>query len=238
MPSFEQATEYTPHFGARALKFYTPVTSQIKGSVLQVLGLLREFLDRAAVQFNIRFSRWCKHFARLSAFNRVHYQVKKISRTSRRASSSSSGICECASRLSTCSPALTRLPWSWTGSDLWPSDPWCWGMSVYGTVCTSVMSKSVSETYVASWASSQSKDSSSKVSVSGFEEALFLLVFTVVSPVWSSTCERRTVAQVLNTATRNNTAFTSTMKNAVRCHSKFLNLYTGHVGILCVNKMF
>lgn len=78
---------------------------------------------------------------------------------------------------------------SCSGPDLWPSGPWCSGLWVYGTVCTSVMSVSVSETYVISRASSQSEGSSSKVNsfALSFEVAELSLRFTVLAAAWSST---------------------------------------------------
>lgn len=107
---------------------------------------------------------------------RVNHRVKKISRTSWKASSSSSSAasCEFSFFLPASSPTFLRAPWPWPGPDIWPPGSWCVGLFVYGSVSISEKSRSVSDTYAAaSWASLHSEDSCN----AGFSLEVEALVF-------------------------------------------------------------
>lgn len=152
-------------------------------------GLLFVFLVCIPLKENIFQQQ--QHFTKLSLNLSVLYQLKKISRTSCKASSSSSspsaGICECSSFLLSSSPSFKSPSRSWTSDDLWPSGPWCCGLLVYGTVSSSVVSRSVSETHAISWTSLESVDSSFASFALVFEVEGLFLALTMVSSSSSST---------------------------------------------------
>lgn len=84
---------------------------------------------------------------------------------------------------------------SWTCPDLWPTGFSCSGLLAYGRVSNSIISRSVSETYVVSSTWLWSKDCPSSItSFSVFSEVkCFSFIFIVVAIALSSACFKEKV---------------------------------------------